>query len=111
MKNRNEELTAEKEGQEATLKRLQEETEQHVAQLHRHTRDSYGDAGAPPPVDLSMHDGQMADACLDAEGMTIQEIKEWLIDHGFEGHVWELANRRAPRVKKADWVALLKRSQ
>lgn len=93
------------------LKRLQEETEQHAAQLHRHARDSYGDADVSPQVNVSMLDARIPDTRPGAEAMTIQEIKEWLIDHGFEADVWELVNRRTPRVKKADWVALMTHRQ
>eukprot|EP00892_Ulva_mutabilis_P000560 jgi/Ulvmu1/10504/UM064_0042.1 len=111
VKKRNEALITEKEGKDAMLKKLQEETEQHAAQLDHHTRNSYGEGSAYAQADMSTPDGQLTSACPDAEGMTIQEIKEWLIDHGFEAHVWDLANRRTPRVKKADWVALMKQSR
>jgi hypothetical protein len=47
----------------------------------------------------------------DAGKMTIQEIKKWLLDRDHEGEVWELLNRKAPRVKKEDWVQLMRSKQ
>lgn len=109
VKKQNKELIKEKEDQGELLRKLQDETEQHVSQLNRTTRNSYGAAGCTQ-ADVDMRDPPL-DTIPDAEGMTIQEIKEWLIDHGFEGEVWNLASRRAPRVKKADWVSLMKARQ
>ena len=106
VKKENKDLIKGRDDQNALLRRLQDETEQHVAQLSRSAHDSHGDA-VGEPVDVDMLDRSMGAA----EGMTIQEIKESLIDLGFEGEVWELASRRTPRVKKADWVALMKRHQ
>lgn len=110
VKKQNQDLIKQKEGQGELLRRLQDEAEQHVAQLARTTRDSYGTAGRTP-ADVEMLDPPLGSAIPEADGMTIQEIKEWLIDHGFEGEVWELASRRTPRVKKADWVSLMKSKQ
>jgi hypothetical protein len=53
----------------------------------------------------------MENSPWDAGKMTIQEIKKWLLDRDHEGEVWELANRKAPRVKKDDWVQLMRSKQ
>jgi hypothetical protein len=47
-------------------------------------------------------------AGMNADAMMVQEIKEWLTDQGHESEVWELATRKTPRVKKADWIALMR---
>lgn len=64
--------------------------------------------------DMAAGDEQVAPngaAAVNPAQMTIPEIKEWLTDAGFEGEVWELVNRKTPRVKKDDWVQLARSKQ
>ena len=42
----------------------------------------------------------------DIKRMTMEKMKAWLMENGYETEAWELANRRA---KKGDWEALMKR--
>lgn len=101
------ELLAEQEAQAAALKEMQQQTEQEVAQHVMQQRDVGDDAG-PAGMDI---DAVGAGSGPRAEGMTIQEIKEWLTDNGYEDECWALANRKTPRVKKAEWVALMNSKQ
>jgi hypothetical protein len=101
------ELLAQQKAQEATIQQLQQETENDVARLARHTRESLGEDIATNAADHAA----AAETALRAEGRTIQEIKEWLIDNGYEEECWALANRKTPRVKKADWVNLMSSKQ
>lgn len=101
------ELLAEKEAQAAALQEMQQQTEREVAQHAMQQRDSMGDDAGPAGMDV---DPVGADGPR-AEGLTIQEIKEWLTDNGHEDACWTLANRKAPRVKKAEWVALMNSKQ
>lgn len=55
--------------------------------------------------------GSDGDGGANAEAMTVQEIKEWLTEGGFESEVWALATRKTPRVKKADWISLMQSKQ
>lgn len=112
VRTQNQDLVKAKEEQEALMKMLRDETEQQVAKLHLPGHDSCGAADHPVGeiVGVLMPTQPLGGAIPDANGMTIQEIKECLIDRGYEGEVWELASRRTPRVKKADWVALLNAS-
>ena len=62
--------------------------------------------GAQTPNGAQPHDAGNSDAA----SMTIQKIKVWLMEHGHEGDVWELAKRH-PRATKAEWVALMSNHQ
>lgn len=94
-------LLAEKDAQAVALARLQAETENDVAALAQPSPS--GGAAAPLAGDAA--------GALRVEQMTIQEIKEWLTERGHEAEVWELTNRKTPRVKKADWVDLMRSKQ
>lgn len=37
----------------------------------------------------------------DASKMPVAKIKDWLMEHGYEGQVWELTKKKA---KKAEWI-------
>ena len=101
------ELLAEQEAQATALKEMQQQTEKEVAQHAMQQRDSIGDDAGPAGMDVD----PAGAGGPRAEGLTIQEIKEWLTDNGHEEECWQLANRKAPRVKKAEWVALMNNKQ
>lgn len=101
------ELLADQEAQAAALKEMQQQTEKEVAAHAMQQRDSIGDDAGPAGMDVD----PAGAGGPRAEGLTIQEIKEWLTDNGHEEECWELANRKTPRVKKAEWVALMNSKQ
>jgi hypothetical protein len=86
---------------------MQQQTEKELAQHMRQQRDNIADDVGPVGMDV---DAPGAGGTK-AESMTIQEIKEWLTDNGYEDECWALANRKTPRVKKAEWVALMNSKQ
>ena len=99
-----EQLTQERDAAQASLQTVDQQA------------DMYNGAGDAPAADADEH---MAEAdeqhpgngAVNPAQMTITEIKEWLTDRGHEGDVWNLANRKAPRAKKDDWVQLIASKQ
>ena len=43
----------------------------------------------------------------DVKKMTVQAMKQWLMDHGQEEQVWQMSSKKA---KKADWEAAVRRA-
>ena len=82
----------------AAAEALEAEADHEVAQMGKRVRTEA----------LSTEAAAAAEA-VDVDSMTIQEMKEWLTEAGCESEVWELANRKTPRIKKADWADLVRR--
>lgn len=98
-------LQAERTNQAAALAELQDATNRDVAQIAGHGAGA-GDADMAEAEDEN--DPQDAEQ-VDGNNMTIPEIKAWLTDHGHEGDVFEMAQRK--RTRKADWVQLISSKQ
>jgi hypothetical protein len=108
LKQQIEQLVAERAASAQQLAALQQEADRAVA----------GGGGVAPAYDHGDIDMAEGDEQQPANGnavntaqLTIQEIKEWLTDQGFEEEVWALTSRKAPRVKKDDWVQLVRSKQ
>jgi hypothetical protein len=95
-------LEAERDAKAAQEQALGQAADQEIRQMA--VASAGGDADML--VGDGMHDG-VEDAALNVEQMTIQEIKEWLTDHGYEDEVWALASRKKPRVVRGDWIQLI----
>ena len=120
---RAEQLIAERDANAATVAQLQQDTDRAVAQLAAaHEANNGAAAGnggagfaAPDVGDANMGVGgdeqHAGNDAVNVGQMTIQEIKEWLTDAGHEEEVWALASRKAPRVKKDEWVQLIRSKQ
>lgn len=93
----------------AAITQLEADSARDVANLVQGARPS--DGGAAMDEGPSGDGGGAGGDGVNADTMTVQEIKEWLTDRGHESEVWELATRKTPRVKKADWVALVRSKQ
>lgn len=51
--------------------------------------------------------GSARENAPDLKKMTVQGMKQWLMEHGHEAEVWQLSNKKA---KKADWEAAVRRA-
>jgi hypothetical protein len=107
-------LIAERDANAAAVQALQHETDRTVEQLTLWPQGNI--AGSSTPALVAVDSATAADQsegneAVNAGQMTIQEIKEWLTDHGFEDDVWSLTNRKTPRVKKDDWLQLIRSKQ
>lgn len=64
-----------------------------------------GDADMAAPFE-DAEEGETEEP-VHVDKMTIQEIKQWLVEHGQEDAVFELNSRAKPRAKREDWVQLI----
>lgn len=103
-------LIAERDANAAAVQALQHETDRTVEQLTLRPRGNGAGSSTPALAagdSVTAADQNEGSEAVNAGQMTIQEIKEWLTDHGFEDDVWSLTNRKTPRVKKDDWLQLI----
>ena len=104
-------LKEERDANTAAMQALQQETDRTVAQLTCRSDAAAAGAAVVDDVMADAGDQNGRNNGLNVAQMTIQEIKEWLTDHGHEEEVWALASRKAPRVKKGDWLELIQSKQ
>ena len=100
-------LKSQMEGLNAEIQRLRAQVEATTPYGNGQGRPSDGfdiDSPMEAPVNQAGSSRRGLDV-PDASQMSIAKIKDWMMEHGLEGKVWELAKNKA---KKADYVQVMR---